>query len=121
MKRWISAAFLVVFTLSACSQEQVIQDASIERIEVEVQTDPADVQVTAYGFFTSGCATLHETEQRLEGDTFFVKITTAEPADTACTPVAPPFVETIDLEVDDLSSGTYTLNVNNLSETFTLP
>ncbi len=121
MIRSVVVLFLCTL-LSACSQGQVIRNASIERVEVEVLLpDPPSVRVTAYGSFISGCMTLHETEQRREGDTFFVKITTAEPADTVCTPNAPPFVETVVLDADDLSSGTYTLNVNGVTETFTLP
>ena len=64
--------------------------------------------------------TLHETKQRREGDTFFVKITMAQPTEVACTPNAPPFTEEVVLE-GELSSGTYTVKVNGLGETFTFP
>ena len=118
---------LLCASLSACSQGRLdegqldIRDAYVERIEIEIlETEPAQVQVTAYGNFISGCMTLHETEQRREGNTFFVKITVAEPAGESCPPVAPPFTETVMLD-GEFSSGTYTVDVNGVTETFTLP
>ncbi len=121
MIRKITVLLLLGALLGACTQGQTVRDATVERIEVAiVSTNPASVRITVYGFLSSGCATLHETEQRREGDTFFVSITETEPADQTCTPEAPPFTEEVVLD-GKLSSGTYTANVNSVTETFTLP
>ena len=117
----MTVLFLLCVSLNACSQGQTVRDATVERIEVAVVSAvPARAWVTAYGFLSSGCATLHETEQRHEGSTFFVTITEAEPANQTCTPEAPPFTEEVMLEGGS-SSGTYTVDVNGVTETFTLP
>ena len=119
--KWILVCLSVLF-LGACS-DQRIQDASIERIELEVSAESASVRVTAYGHFTGGCKVLHEVTQRREGDTFFVEITTAEPADLSATLCEPgePSTEEVILSVEDFPDGTYTVNVNGVTETFTLP
>ena len=120
--KWL-AVCLIILLLSACS-DQTIRDASVERIEVEVSTDePASARVTAYGYFTGGCKVLHEITQRREGDTFLVGITTREPAELSnalCEPEELSTEEVI-LSVADLSSGAYTVDVNGVTETFTLP
>ena len=123
MKIWtLTAAILITLFLGACSQQQVTRNAFIERIEVEVvSTDPARVEVTAYGLLINDCMRLSGTEQRREDSTLFVDITTAQPADETCEPVTSPFTQTTTLDTRDLSSGTYTVNVNGVTGTFTLP
>ena len=123
MKIWtLTATVLITLFLGACSQQQVIRNAFVERIEVEVvSTDPARVEVTAYGLLINDCMRLSGTEQRREDNTLFVDITTAQPADETCEPVTSPFTQNVTLNTRDLSSGTYTVNVNGVTQTFTLP
>ena len=120
--KWL-AVCLITLLFSACS-DQTIRDASIERVEVEVSAaEPASARVTAYGYFTGGCKVLHDITQRREGATFLVGITTREPAELANALCEPEELSTeeVVLSVADLSSGTYTVDVNSVTQTFTLP
>ena len=120
--KWLAVG-LTVLLLGACSN-QVVRDASIERVEVEVSSaEPASVRVTAYGYFTGGCKVLHEIVQRREGDTLFVGITTTQPADLSATLCEPSELsaEEVIFSVEDFPDGTYTANVNGVTRTFILP
>ena len=59
-------------------------------------------------------------EQRREGNTIYVEISTYRPLDMACAQVITPFEHTVPLDVAGLPAGTYTVNVNGVTETFTL-
>lgn len=123
---------LVALLLGACSQNQdrnervvgdrVIRDASVERVEVERRSASSSLRVSAGGNLYA-CESLYETEGRREGGVFLVRITVSEPSDlsnVSCEAEPRPFTEEVNFEAD-LPSGAYTVNVNEVTETFTLP
>jgi inhibitor of cysteine peptidase len=58
--------------------------------------------------------------QRREGNTFHVEIWTYRPLDMSCAQVITPFEHNVALDVAGLPAGTYTVDVNSVTETFTL-
>jgi hypothetical protein len=86
-----------------------------------LESYPVQVVVTARGSLRSGCEEMAGVSQRFEDDTFFVTVLGSFPPGIACTPEAPPFSETVTLETQGLSPGTYKVDVNGVVETFTLP
>ncbi|MEK9183870.1 MAG: hypothetical protein AAB890_02250, partial [Patescibacteria group bacterium] len=53
-------------------------------------------------------------------DAFFITITASREADKICAQVITPFEKKILLDVAGLAAGTYTVNVNGVTATFTL-
>ncbi|MCL7453611.1 MAG: hypothetical protein M8467_11260 [Anaerolineae bacterium] len=95
--------------------------ATVEGIEVLIlESFPVQVQVVAQGFLADGCTTVGEISQELVDNTFMVTISSERPADKVCTQALVPFEETVSLEVRGLPAGDYTVNVNGVTETFSL-
>ncbi|MEZ4711727.1 MAG: hypothetical protein R3A44_31335 [Caldilineaceae bacterium] len=101
--------------------ESTLRDALIRSIDVNVADASTDqVTVVVQGEFRNGCAQIDQISQRMEGSTFIIEITTIQPADMMCTQALVPFEETVQLEVSGLPTGTYTVDVNGVTETFVL-
>lgn len=95
--------------------------APVSSIEVKVADDPVEqVNVTVQGEFRDGCTQIDEIRQTMTGDTFVIEITTRRPIDMMCTQALVPFEETVELDVSGLDAGSYTVDVNGVSETFEL-
>lgn len=132
----LGLALLVGLALAACgptpeptatpvevpSGEEVIRGtATVESIDIQIlESFPVQVRVVAQGLLADGCTTVGEISQELVDNTFMVTINTERPADEVCTQALVPFEETIDLQVRGLPAGTYTVNVNGVTGTFTL-
>jgi inhibitor of cysteine peptidase len=96
--------------------------APVEVVEVElVSTDPLQAQATVTGYLPDGCTELGEMEQMWEGDTLYVKLTTKRPAGAACITMIQPFEQVIPLDSSGLSTGTFTVQVNEVSASLTVP
>ena len=96
-------------------------EASVESIEIiMLESFPVQVSVTATGYLPDPCTEISGTEQTREGDTIYLKIVTSRPADVMCIQVLEPFEETYPLDVAGLPAGTYTVDVNGVTDTFTL-
>ncbi len=96
-------------------------EATVESIGIMIlESFPVQVHVNVSGYLGDGCTTLGDIETTQEGDTFFVKITTQRPADMMCTQQLVGFEENIALDVEGLPAGTYTVDVNGVTGTFTL-
>jgi hypothetical protein len=63
---------------------------------------------------------LGDIETTQAGNTFVVTIATQRPAEKMCTQQLVEFQESIVLDVQDLSAGTYTVDVNGVTDSFTL-
>lgn len=102
--------------------ENVILDqAQIESINIAIlESFPVQIHVNATGFLGDGCTTLADITTTQEGSTFFVTITKQRPADRICTQQLVTFEENIALDVNGLLAGTYTVDVNGVTDTFTL-
>lgn len=115
----------VVKTFTLLSGEWTPYEADILSVNVSLlESYPVQVVVTAEGYLINGCDELGDITQRRDENTFFVTILGLAPAlpdDVACTPDAPPFTERVTLETQNLTPGTYEVDVNGVVESFTLP
>jgi hypothetical protein len=97
----------------------VVEGAQVDRVEVEVGVgSPIPVSVLVEGNFPAACAQLGAIQQTLEGNTFFVTVTTVSPPGAQCAADSLPFRTTLPLNVVGLAPGQYTVNVNGASATF---
>jgi len=85
-----------------------------------LESFPVQINVVAKGNLPDGCTTIDQVTHVRQGNTFKVTITTARPADRMCTQALVPFEQTIALDVYGLKAGTYTVDVNGVTKTFTL-
>jgi inhibitor of cysteine peptidase len=108
--------------VEAPSGAEVIRGtATVEGIDIQIlESFPVQVRVRVEGLLADGCTTVGEITQELVDNTFMVTISTERPADEVCTQALVPFEETIDLQVRGLPAGTYTVDVNGVTGTFTL-
>ena len=98
------------------------QAATLEDMRINVmESFPVQVSVTLDGYLPDGCTEIHEINAVLVGETFDIDIVTRRPTgDIACTMAIVPFEETVKLDVEGLSAGTYQVVVSEMTETFTL-
>ncbi len=95
--------------------------AVVDSIELMImESFPVQVSVRARGDLPDGCTTIDQIETSRTGNAFTITMSTLRPADAVCTEALVPFDETIPLDVVDLPAGTYTVDVNGRSGTFTL-
>jgi inhibitor of cysteine peptidase len=95
--------------------------AQIETIDLLIlESFPVQIHAKVVGYLGDGCTTLGEITQVREDDTFLISITTSRPAEAICTQQLVGFEETIPLDVAGLPAGTYTVDINGVTETFTL-
>ena len=101
--------------------EMVVGLAGVESIEILIlESFPVQVRAHVQGALSDACTRIGEVTQKRDGNTFEITITTARPKDLMCAQVITPFEESIALDVAGLKAGTYTVNVNGVSEQFTL-
>jgi inhibitor of cysteine peptidase len=102
--------------------ELVYGEADVDEVEIlMMESFPIQVAVVARGNLRDGCTEIDEvtTTYDEENKTFDVDITTVRDPDAMCTQALVPFEERVDLDVRGLPAGTYTVDVNGVSETFT--
>lgn len=96
-------------------------EATVESIGILIlESFPVQIHVTVFGYLGDGCTTLGEISTRQEGETFYVKILSQRPAEAICTQQLVTFEESVVLDVDGLLAGTYTVDVNGATASFTL-
>ena len=97
--------------------------AEVEGIDILImESFPVQVAVMAYGTLRDACTEIDEVRQRFDADTdtFAVEIRTVRDPDQLCVQVLTPFEERITLDVYGLPAGTYTVDVNGVTDTYTL-
>ena len=95
--------------------------ANVAGLEVRtLESFPVQIQVVAKGMLPNPCTAIERAVQERDGPTFRVTLTTAQPLDKACIQQLVPFEHVISLDVAGLKAGTYTVQVNGGSTTFTL-
>lgn len=95
--------------------------ADVDEIEILIlESFPVQVNVVARGNLLDSCTEIYMASTVLEGDTFFITITTSRPVDAICAQVVTPFEEVIPLDVVGLKAGIYTVDVNGVNGTFEL-
>jgi inhibitor of cysteine peptidase len=93
----------------------------IDSVEVLIlESFPVQVTVHVKGNLADACTTVDEVTTTRDGNTFNIEISTKRPAEQMCAQVLTPFEENIPLDVKGLKKGTYTVNVNGVTETFEL-
>jgi inhibitor of cysteine peptidase len=96
-------------------------EAQIEELDVRIlESFPVQVHVGVRGWLGDGCTELAEIEQSRVEDTFVIRILTERPAEAICTMQLVGFEENIALDVVGLPAGTYTVDVNGATSSFTL-
>ena len=98
------------------------QSARLEEMYVNVmESFPVQVSVSLKGYLPDGCTRIHDITATREGGVFKVQIITRRPTgDIACTMAIVHFEETVKLDVEGLSAGTYQVVAGEFTETFTL-
>jgi inhibitor of cysteine peptidase len=102
--------------------EAVTGIAPVEKIQLQImESFPIQVAVLVEGYLPDGCTEIDQIDQTFteEANTFFVEITTVRPTDAMCTQAIVPFEQRISLDVRGLPAGTYTVDVNGVTDTFT--
>ncbi|WP_410508207.1 protease inhibitor I42 family protein [Methanosarcina hadiensis] len=95
--------------------------ANVESIDIlTLESFPVQINVIAEGYLPDGCTEIDKINTEKEGNNFNITITTKRPKDAICTQAIESFRETIPLEVQGLSAGNYTVNVNGVTGSFEL-
>jgi len=101
--------------------EWIISEAMVESVElVFLESFPLQIHALVRGVLGDGCTELDQVTTTRQGNTFTIRITTARPADAVCTQIAALFEENVPLDVYGLPAGTYTVDANGVTATFTL-
>lgn len=102
-------------------EEVVSGPATIDSIEVLIlESFPVQINVRVRGVLTDGCTTIDEVAANRGSSSFDVAITTRRESGQICSEAEVPFEELVPLDVLGLPAGTYTVNVNNITGSFTL-
>jgi inhibitor of cysteine peptidase len=96
-------------------------EATVESLQIMImESFPVQVNVRVNGYLGDGCTEVGEISSEREEDTFIIRIISVRPADAICTQQLVGLEETIALDVHGLEAGTYTVDVNGVTDTFTL-
>ncbi|MCB8927891.1 MAG: hypothetical protein H6652_19935 [Ardenticatenaceae bacterium] len=102
-------------------EKMVESEANVEAISIFImESFPVQVSVNVTGYLEDGCTSLGEISTNREDNTFVVTALAERPADAICTQQIVDFEENVALDVLGLPAGTYTVNVNGVTDTFTL-
>ncbi|MCK5923442.1 MAG: hypothetical protein KAG66_21080, partial [Methylococcales bacterium] len=95
--------------------------AAVDSIQIQLlESFPIQVNVLARGTLADNCSQIDQAVSQLNGNEFRVVVTTfRNVADEVCIQEIVPFEEIISLDVDGLDAGTYGVNVNGSTGSFT--
>ena len=98
------------------------QNVYVDSFEILImESFPVQVMVKVVGNLPDGCTSIVGSKSEMVDDsTFELSIFTERPEDMMCTMALVPFEESIRLEVEGLSAGTYIVKGFGLEEAFTL-
>jgi hypothetical protein len=100
--------------------EYVLGEFQVESVDVLLaESFPVQVFVAANGYLGDGCTEIHEVDVQQNGNEFVVTITTRRPAGAICTQQLVGHTENVGL--GSPPPGDYTVTVNGVSESFTVP
>lgn len=96
--------------------------AIVESVEIQIlESMPVQVNVVVRGQLPdAGCTTVRSVEQVREGNVFHVTLVTTTDPLALCAQALTPFEEIVSLDVRDLLSGTYFVNVHGVEASFEL-
>lgn len=127
-------ALLAGVLLSACQPSAPIdtppaendyvygQEATVESLEVLLmESFPLQARAVVSGYLPDGCTELYEVEVERQEQEFIISLTTRrQTGDVVCTMALVPFEESVDLEIEGLEAGTYTVIAQDQQAQFTL-
>jgi inhibitor of cysteine peptidase len=98
------------------------QEAIVESLEVMMmESFPLQARAVVSGYTPDGCTELYEIDVAREDQEFnLTLVTRRETGDVVCTMALEPFEETVDLEIEGLEAGTYTVIAQDQQVEFTL-
>ena len=126
------AGMILVLTVAGCGaaatpagpgggETFVTGVAAVDSVDLlMLESFPVQIRAVVRGNLPDGCTTIDQIAQARQGNAFKVTINTRRPADKMCTEALVPFEESIALEVAGLPAGTYTVDVNGVTASFTL-
>lgn len=95
--------------------------ALVDQIEIlTLESFPVQIHVRVMGSLPDGCTSVGAVHSTRTEQTFQVEVSTTRPAGRMCTQQVVPFEQTVPLDVAGLAAGTYTVDVNGVTGTFTL-
>ena len=101
--------------------EAVMGVATVESIEVIIlESFPVEIDIKARGSLPNGCTSIEDVSIDRTGTEFNIGISTTQDPEAVCTQQLVAFEETIPLDVADLAAGSYQVNVNGRTGSFTL-
>ena len=102
-------------------EDVITKTATINDVQIVIMESwPLQARAQVSGELGDGCTELGETRSYREGDTIYVTVETVRPAEAICTQQLKMFDESVSLDIEGLPAGTYTVDVNGVTETFTL-
>lgn len=108
---------------SEMPSEVIVFKPTIESVQVMQTTSmPPQVSVSVSGYLSDGCGKLRPLTLELQQDnSFMFSLQAEQPNDPelSCTQALVPFTVNQKLDMAGLDTGTYTVQVNEMSETFT--
>lgn len=106
---------------TAVSTDPIMGLAMVDSVEVQLlESFPVQVNVRVRGDLPDGCTFVDQVNAVRQETKFNILITTIRPAGQLCTQALVPFEEPVPLEVAGLPAGTYTVEVNGITASFTL-
>jgi len=95
--------------------------AMIEHIDIMLlESQPMQVRVVVHGYLPDSCTRLDRPVSKTVQNTFYITLPTVRPGGPVCAQMLVPFKEIVALETAGLPPGKYTVNINGITETFTL-
>lgn len=108
-------------TPTATASQPLLGVATVDSIEVMImESFPVQISVRVRGELPDGCTRISDVNTLRNGNEYNTTITTIRDADAVCTEALVPFEETIPLDVEGIPAGSYTVNVNGRTGSFSL-
>lgn len=97
--------------------------AEVDMVNIEMlESFPVQARVVVNGQLPDGCTEISTSSIDYDeaSHTFMLELRTQRPIDAVCTEALVPYTEFIPLDIVGLAAGTYTVDVNGVTNTFTL-
>jgi SdrD B-like domain len=95
--------------------------APVDSFDILVlESFPVQINLVVRGNLPDACTTIDSVTQSRRGNTFVVTLKTTRPAGALCGAVLVPYEQRVPLDVQGLPKGTYTVEVNGVTDSFTL-
>jgi len=125
ISKGILPVIVVSLLITACGsfsmQSTGGQEAKVTSVEVIVaESYPPQYFAVASGQLPDSCTEIDGSTRTMQGRTIKITLTTTRPDDAICTTAVQPFEESIPINVDGLSAGQYTVEVNGVPATLNL-